>query len=85
MYLKIFVELGFLGFALFSTIIYLSFKMLFVSFSNHDMQIKSLSLSLILALAGALVVLFFASGLTVFTLWLILGMVAPLYKLHISH
>jgi len=85
MYLKIFVELGFLGFALFSTIIYLSFKMLFVSFSNHDMQIKSLSLSLILALAGALVVLFFASGLTVFTLWLILGMVAPLYKLHTSH
>jgi len=85
MYLKIFVELGFFGLLFFSTIIYLSLKTLFMSFSNHDAQIKSLSLSLILALAGALVALFFASGITVFPLWLILGMVAPLYKLHISH
>jgi O-antigen ligase len=84
MYLKVFSELGFVGFGLFSIIIILSFSILLKCYSSSDIRIASFSFSLILALFGTLVALFFASGITVFSLWLILAMVMPIYKLNVK-
>jgi len=83
MYMKILVDLGLIGFIIFLMLFAHVFRLLLYLYRNGYNRERTVAFALFASFSGILVELFFASGLTVINLWLVMALSISIYNVSV--